>query len=139
MIKNSFKYLLQKKFRCKPIQFSHLAVSHNLKVVYYNEKPKVLCINWKKQKLIKSIFMIKNMDNSSMKISPSDSILATGNRKGNIHLWRMSSAREMACLQNNNNETIWCTAFSPDEKTLASGSSDMKICIWSLETFQLRK
>ncbi len=55
-------------------------------------------------------------------VHPAGEVYLLDRRSGKIHELKDHRAR------------AWCLAFSPDGKTLASGSSDQSICLWDVET-----
>ncbi len=72
----------------------------------------------------------------SVAISPDARTLASGNRTyGIIKIWNLATGQEIRTLKGHPN-SVWSLAFSPDSKTLASGSEDTDIKIWNLATGQ---
>jgi WD40 repeat protein len=69
----------------------------------------------------------------SMAISPDDKIIASGNWRGEIKLWDISTGKFLKTL-GKHRKIVNCVAFSPDGKLLASGSTDKTINIWDLLT-----
>jgi len=55
-----------------------------------------------------------------------------------IILWDVAAGAEVRRLRGHTN-TIWALAFSPDGKTLASGSMDQTVKFWDTATGQLRE
>jgi WD40 repeat protein len=77
---------------------------------------------------------------SSVAWHPSESILASGSREGaTIYIWNSVTGELLHILNKQsenpnspNSSTVYRLAFSPDGKTLASGSSDGTIRLWGL-------
>ena len=66
--------------------------------------------------------------------SPKDNILAAGFGK-DIILWDVVSATQLKVLSNAQSETVSCVTFSPNGKTLASGTWHNKnIVLWDITT-----
>ena len=59
--------------------------------------------------------------------------MATSSYSARIKLWDVKSGREIQTL-NGHSASVNTIAFSPDGKSIVSGSSDMNIRIWDLET-----
>ena len=55
-----------------------------------------------------------------------------------IILWDVATREEVRWLRGHTN-TIWALAFSPDGKTLASGSADQTVKFWDTASGQLRE
>src|SRR5207244_2029332 len=49
--------------------------------------------------------------------------LAAGTRYGTVDVWRMSNRERVQSLKGHDGD-VWCVAFAPDGKTLASGNGD---------------
>lgn len=67
--------------------------------------------------------------------SPDDSLLATGDSKGMVHVWRVDTDQQLLTLKGHTN-WIWSVAFSPNGELLASGSEDQTIQLWNVATGQ---
>jgi WD40 repeat protein len=73
----------------------------------------------------------------SVAFSPDGKTLASGSggmgATGEIKLWDLATAREMATFQGHT-AYVTSVAFSPESKTLASGSDDRTIKLWDVAT-----
>jgi WD40 repeat protein len=55
-----------------------------------------------------------------------------------IILWDVATLEEIRWLRGHTN-SIWALAFSPDGKTLASGSADQTVRLWETATGRLKE
>jgi eukaryotic-like serine/threonine-protein kinase len=72
-----------------------------------------------------------------MTITPDGKTVVTGHPDGPVHLWDISSARELFVLPAHGSSVV-CLAMSPDGRTLASGSWDKTIRLWDVGTGKLK-
>ena len=69
----------------------------------------------------------------SVAFSPDGKLLATGDSKSEVRLWRIADGQCANTFQGHG-EWVSSVAFSPDGQTLASGSNDRTIRLWDVET-----
>src|SRR2546421_132707 len=70
---------------------------------------------------------------TAVAISPSGKFWATGGRRGRVWVWRENGHTLHLALQAHT-DAVWAIAFSPDERTLASGSLDGSGKLWEVES-----
>jgi WD40 repeat protein/transposase-like protein/transcriptional regulator with XRE-family HTH domain len=85
--------------------------------------------------LARSIFTESFGNVLSMTFSPNGKLLAIGDTKGEIHLWQVSTFRQILRLKGHES-WIWSVSFSPDGQTLASSSQDHTAKLWDVRTGQ---
>ncbi|EAZ90862.1 nSTAND1 domain-containing NTPase [Crocosphaera chwakensis] len=78
---------------------------------------------------------------TSLSFSPNGQLLASGSngsKNGSIILWNIKTGQIIKNLENRE-VTIWSVSFSPDGKSLASGSGsdDNTVKLWDIETGEL--
>jgi WD40 repeat protein len=61
--------------------------------------------------------------------SPDGKTLVSGDDKGTIKFWHVTSGKELASFTGHAGEVL-CLAISADGKVLASGGHDKKIKLW---------
>jgi len=81
-------------------------------------------------RLVMSRSIISKITISNIAISPDGRMLATG-VGDSIRMWNISNGKELSLLQGRTG-TVTCVAFSPDGKTLVSGSKDHMIRLWNM-------
>src|SRR5205814_7279994 len=78
---------------------------------------------------------------SSIAFSPDGKTLAVGhgNAEGPnvLHLWDVSTGRELRGIEAHRRQNVNSVAFSPDGKTLVSGGDDGTIATWDAATGNL--
>jgi WD40 repeat protein len=97
---------------------------------------------------VKSVLVSHNHGVVALAFSPDGKTLASGSRDKTLKLWNVSTGRNVATWvpraedagrpldlsdQSQFND-VACVAFSPDGKTLASGSMDKAIRLWDIPT-----
>lgn len=68
-----------------------------------------------------------------MAMSPDGKTVALGSNDKIIHLWEVSTGKEVRQLVGHTT-TIYAVAYSPDGKTLASAGADNSVRVWDLAT-----
>ena len=88
-------------------------------------------VNFAYADLAKSVFTQTFGSILSLAFSPNGKFLATGDTKGEIHLWQVAPSRLLFTFQGH---TSWVlsVAWSPDGKILASGGDDQTVRLWVL-------
>src|SRR5262249_50771712 len=70
---------------------------------------------------------------SQLAFSPDGRALAAKEYgRGKVHLWDLTTRKELPCLEERDIETTECIAFSPDGRLLAVGGSDGVISLWEI-------
>jgi len=79
-------------------------------------------------------------DGSSFEIGPDDRTVAISSRDPNIgdvvQLWDITNHRQIGAPLTGHTESVDALAFSPDGKTLATGSNDHTIRLWDMRSRQ---
>lgn len=60
------------------------------------------------------------------------SVSASGD--GGVHLWDPQTGEELRKFDSHDRQKVYCVAYSPDGKQIASGAHDGRLIIWSPET-----
>ncbi|MBI4783041.1 MAG: pentapeptide repeat-containing protein [Oscillatoriophycideae cyanobacterium NC_groundwater_1537_Pr4_S-0.65um_50_18] len=72
--------------------------------------------------------------------SPDGNLLAAGDKRGNILLWRLDDYQRIATFSGHSGqEVVTAIAFSPDGQLLASGSNDRTVRLWDIRSGQCLK
>jgi WD40 repeat protein/transcriptional regulator with XRE-family HTH domain len=138
---NILNLLSQLKIDLTDYDFSNLAVWHaDLRAVNLHH------VNFTNADLGKSVFTESFGSVLSLSFNPKGTLLATGDTRGEIHLWEVSAFKKMLSLKGHEG-WIWSVSFSPGrgaspEETgqmLASSSQDRTIKLWDTHTGQCLK
>jgi WD40 repeat protein len=65
-------------------------------------------------------------------LSPDGTHVAVGS-SDRVHIWNLLTGEEVSVLRGHT-DTVWCVAYSPDGKTVVSGSLDDSVRVWNLST-----
>ncbi len=95
-------------------------------------------VNFAHADLAESVFTESFGNVLSMTFSPNGNLLATGDTHGEIHLWQVSTFRQMLSLKGHES-WIWSVSFSPDAQTLVSSGQDRTIKLWDTHTGECLK
>lgn len=69
-------------------------------------------------------------------LSPDQTLIASGGDDGILSLYSTSGQKAAACI--GHTSQVWAVAFSPDGKTLVSGSADQTIRLWDVSPSSCR-
>jgi WD40 repeat protein len=113
--------------------FSHLTIRQA-----YLPDVKLHRVNFSHTEILKSVFAEVLGGVLSVSFSPNGKLLAIGDTRGEIHLWRVRDSRP---LQTYKGHTSWVRsiAFKPDGSMLASCSNDQAIKLWDVQTGECLK
>ncbi len=92
-------------------------------------------VNFAYADLDKSTFRESFGNVFSMNFSPDGKVLAIGDTNGEIHLWQVSTFRQILTLRGHES-WVWSVSFSPDGQMLASSSQDCTAKLWDIRTGQ---
>ncbi|WP_242060045.1 NB-ARC domain-containing protein [Oscillatoria sp. FACHB-1407] len=94
-------------------------------------------VNFSHADLGRSVFTETLATPSAVAFSPDGQLVATGDLRGEVRLWRSTDGKNLLTLKGHSS-WVWSLAFSPDGATLASGSDDRTVKLWDLQTGQCR-
>ncbi len=130
---NVLNLLSQLEIDLTGYDFSNLTVGHaHLREVNLHH------VNFTNADLEKSVFTESFGNVLSLSFNPDEKLLATGDSRGEIHLWQVSTFRQMLSLKGHEG-WVWSVSFSPNGQTLASSSQDRTIKLWDTHTGQCLK
>ena len=69
--------------------------------------------------------------------SPDGNTMASGDSKGSVGLWEVSTGRELKVFDVGNGFSVRSVAFSPDGKKLVTGGVDEAVRIWDIDSGRL--
>ncbi|MEM8676690.1 MAG: NB-ARC domain-containing protein, partial [Cyanobacteria bacterium P01_G01_bin.67] len=95
-------------------------------------------VNFAAADFAKSVFTQTFGSILSLAFSPDGQFLATGDTKGEIHLWQVTPPRSLMTFQGHSNWVL-SLAWSPDGNTLASSSYEQNIRLWQPHTGECTK
>ena len=90
-------------------------------------------VNFQNSDLSKTLFAENFGGVMSVAFSPDGNLLAAGDTKGEIRLYRVADGQQLLLCQGHKN-WIPCLAFSPDGSVLASSSSDHTVRLWDVNS-----
>jgi WD40 repeat protein len=108
--------------------FSYLAIRQA-----YLTDVKLHQVNFAKTALAKSVFAEVIGGVLSVAFSNDGKLLAIGDTKGDIHLWRVSDGKPILTYRGHKGWVV-SVAFNPEGTVLASSSVDQSIKLWDVET-----
>ena len=108
--------------------FSYLAIRQA-----YLSEIKLHGVNFAKTALIKSVFAEVIGGVLSVAFSGDGKLLAIGDTKGDIHLWRVSDGKPLLTYKGHKGWVV-SVSFNPAGTVLASSSIDQSIKLWDIST-----
>ncbi len=91
-------------------------------------------VNFAHADLAKSVFTQTFSQVLSVAFSPDGKLLATGDVNHEIHVWQVADGKQLLTCKVDEG-WIWCVAFSPDGRFLAS-SANRTVNLWDVQTGQ---
>jgi WD40 repeat protein len=110
------------------IDFSYLAIRQA-----YLPDVKLHRVNFSRTALIKTVFAEVIGGVLSVAFSADGNLLAIGDAKGDIHLWRVSDGKPVLTYRGHKGWVV-SVAFNPEGTVLASSSIDQSIKLWDVST-----
>jgi WD40 repeat protein len=110
------------------IDFSYLAIRQA-----YLSEVKLHRVNFSKTALLKSVFAEVIGGVLSVAFSADGKLLAIGDTKGDIHLWRVSDGKPLLTYKGHKGWVV-SVSFNPAGTVLASSSIDQSIKLWDVST-----
>ena len=108
--------------------FSYLAIRQA-----YLPEVKLHRVNFAQTALIKSVFAEVIGGVLSVAFSANGKLLAIGDTKGDIHLWRVSDGKPLLTYRGHKGWVV-SVSFNPEGTVLASSSVDQSIKLWDVST-----
>lgn len=92
---------------------------------------------YRNKKIDKLAYSVLDLNNwiTTLAFNSKGTMLASGDRKGNIKLWDFYNRKEERSIDAHPDFKVNTLAFSPDDKFLVSGGSDGKIILRNIKTF----
>ncbi|MBD2128515.1 NB-ARC domain-containing protein [Microcoleus sp. ZQ-A2] len=112
--------------------FSHLTVWQA-----YLERVNLHEVNFAHTNLAKSVFTDTFSQILSVAFSPDGQLLATGDVNHEIHVWQVETGKQLLNCKVDEG-WVWCVAFSPDGRFLAS-SANRIVNLWDVQTGECLK
>ena len=110
------------------VDFSYLAIRQA-----YLSEVKLHRVNFAKTALIKSMFAEVIGGVLSVAFSADGKLLAIGDTRGDIHLWRVSDGKPLLTYRGHKGWVV-SVSFNPEGSVLASSSIDQSIKLWDVST-----
>jgi WD40 repeat protein len=110
------------------VDFSYLAIRQA-----YLSEAKLHRVNFAKTALIKSVFAEVIGGVLSVAFSADGKLLAIGDTRGDIHLWRVSDGKPLLTYRGHKGWVV-SVSFNPEGSVLASSSIDQSIKLWDVAT-----
>ncbi len=123
---NILNLLCQLQVDLSGYDFSHLTVWQA-----YLQETTLHKVNFAHCDLAKSVFTQNFGSILSVAFSPDGKLLAAGDSKGSIRLWRAEDGQPLLTCKGHRN-WICSVMFSPDGQFLASGSADGTVKLWNI-------
>jgi eukaryotic-like serine/threonine-protein kinase len=137
---NSFLYIWDVGHKAVVRQFENLTGIYNSCVLTPDDsqvviRPNIHIIRF--YNIVKDTWHTWDADEelTSLSVSPTGDILATGDKSGRLRVWDMANG-EIRATYNLHGPAIRAVAFSPDGKTLATGSDDSLVRLWDVATLE---
>ncbi|MDJ0535602.1 MAG: WD40 repeat domain-containing protein, partial [Xenococcaceae cyanobacterium MO_207.B15] len=127
---NIVNLLCQLQVDLSGYDFSHLTVWQA-----YLQEATLHEVNFAYSDLAKSVFTQNFGSILSVTFSPDGKLLAAGDSKGEIRLWRVADGQQLLTCEGHT-DWVWSVAFSPDGNMLASGSVDRTVKLWDISSGQ---
>ena len=125
---NLINLLQQLKIDLTGYDFSNLTIwQADLQTVSLHQ------VNFTNSDLSRSVLAKRLSSIFSLAFSPDETLLASGNSRGEVNIWRIQDAKQMLCCRGHQTIVI-AVGFSPDGKLIVSGSIDGTVKLWDSKT-----